>query len=279
MSTLLIEPAAPRPPPVITSQRIQDRDYVSFSAVRLYQQCPLRYFFRYIAGLPEDTVSASLVFGSAIHRAVELHFRRLMEGQAAPSVDELLAEYRAGWNDQSAPIRFGKDEDSDSLGSLAEKILKAFSANDVARPTGRILAVEESLRGPVIPGLPDLLGRVDLIVEEPDELVILDWKTSRARYSPDQVEESTEQLLLYSELARDFAPGKRVRLEFAVLTKTKETSIDRHASLADPFRVDRIKRIVERVWRSIGAEHFFPAPSTMNCSGCPYRAACRKWPG
>lgn len=279
MSTLLIEPAEARPPPVVTSQRIQYRDYVSFSAVRLYQQCPLRYFFRYIAGLPENSVSASLVFGSAIHRAVELHFRRLMEGQAAPYIEELLAEYRAGWNDQLAPIRFGKDEDNASLGSLAEKMLRAFSASDVARPTGRILAVEESLRGPVIPGVPDLLGRVDLIIEEPNELVVLDWKTSRARYSPDQVEDSTEQLLLYSELAKDFAPGKRMRLEFAILTKTKETTIDRHASTADPSRVDRIKRVVEWVWRSIEAEHFFPAPSPMNCGGCPYRDPCRKWPG
>jgi CRISPR/Cas system-associated exonuclease Cas4 (RecB family) len=93
------------------------------------------------------------------------------------------------------------------------------------------------------------------------------------------VEDSTEQLLLYSELAKDFAPGKRVRLEFAVLTKTKEGVIDSHASHADPMRVERTKRIVERVWRSIEGEHFYPAPSQMNCPGCPYRDACRKWCG
>ena len=115
---------------------------------------------------------------SAIHRAVELHFRRLLEGQAAPSTAELLDEYREGWKDHSAPIRFGKDEDDSSLNSLADKMLTAFSTSDVAKPTGRILAVEESLRGEIVPGLPDLLGRVDLIVEEPDELVI--WIGRRA---------------------------------------------------------------------------------------------------
>jgi CRISPR/Cas system-associated exonuclease Cas4 (RecB family) len=278
MSTLLLEPAEARAPPATAAQAILERDYLSFSAVRLYQQCPLRFMFRYRMGLPEETVGASLVFGSAIHRAVEHHFRRLLEGQTAPSTEELLAEYKEGFKDHSVPIRFGKDEDASSLNSLAEKMLTAFSTSDVARPTGRILAVEETLRGQIVPGLPDLLGRVDLIVEEQEELVICDWKTSRARYSQDQVEDSTEQLLLYSELAKDFSPGKRVRLEFAILTKTKETVIERHKSQPDSIRVDRIKRIVERVWRSIEAEHFYPAPSTMNCPGCPYKDACRKWP-
>lgn len=69
-----------------------------------------------------------------------------------------------------------------------------------------------------------------------------------------------------------------MRLEFAVLTKTKETSIDRHSSPADPLRVARVKRVVERVWRSIEAGYFYPAPSQMNCGGCPFRDACRKWP-
>jgi hypothetical protein len=36
----------------------------------------------------------------------------------------------------------------------------------------QIVAVEQSLRGNIIPGIPDLVGCVDLIVETPAELVI-----------------------------------------------------------------------------------------------------------
>lgn len=278
MSTLLFDAPTARPPPQV-KPKPNERDYISFSAIRQYQQCPLRYFFRYIAGLPEETVSASLVFGSAIHHAVEHHFRRLLEGNAAPTATELLALYKDGWQDHSAPVRFSKDETEESLSTLAERMLTTFAQSSLAQPQGRILAVEETLRGRIIPGLPDVLGRVDLVVETAEELVISDWKTSRSRYSQDQVEDSAEQLLLYSELARDFAPSKRVRLEFAVLTKTKEVQLDAHSVAADPLRVDRTKRIVERVWRSIQAEHFYPAPSTMNCPGCPFKLPCQKWPG
>jgi putative RecB family exonuclease len=263
------------PPPEISPER----DYISFSAIKTYQQCPLRYFFRYIAGLPEQTVAASLVFGSAIHRGLEFYFRQLLEVGTAPALPEMLAEYRLGWGERDLPIRFNKGEQISLFAPLAERMLTAFLQSDLAQPGGRILAVEETLRGEVIPGLPELLGRVDLILETPDELVIRDWKTSRSRYTQDQVDESAAQLLLYGELAQSFAPGKSVRLEFAVLTKTKEVNIDQHIFLLEQQPLDRTKRIVERVWQAIQDQHFYPAPSLMNCAGCPYKSPCQHWPG
>jgi putative RecB family exonuclease len=255
------------------------RDYISYSAIKTYQQCPLRYFFRYIAGIPETSISATLVFGSAVHRAIELHFQRLLEQGRPPTQEELLGAYRDGWDDHSLPIRFGKDEQASSFDDLATRMLTAFTQSDLAQPNGRILGIEESLRGETIPGLPEVLGRVDLIWETKDELVITDWKTARSKYSQDQIDDSATQLLLYGELAQDFAPGKQIRLQFGVLTKTKEVSVDAHSFLFDPVQLDRTKRVIERIWHAIQSEHFYPAPSLMNCPGCPYRDACKKWPG
>ena len=52
-----------------TALQLIGRDYLSFSAISLYRQCPLKFYFRYVAGLSEKTVSANLVFGGAIHAA------------------------------------------------------------------------------------------------------------------------------------------------------------------------------------------------------------------
>lgn len=277
MTALLFDPRpdsyGSRAPPEPTA-----RDYISYSAIKTYQQCPLRYFFRYVAGIPESTISAAFVFGSAIHRAIEHHFRVLLETNYVPSQKELFAVYRAGWTDHSLPIRFSRDEQAGSFDDLATRMFSAFTQSSLARPNGRILGIEESLRGEIIPGLPEVLGRIDLIWETNDELVVTDWKSARAKYSQDQVEEAATQLLLYGDLARDFAPGKRVRLQFGVLTKTKEVSADTHSFELDQLQLDRTKGVVKRVWRAIQAEHFFPAPSQMNCAGCPYRDPCRKWP-
>lgn len=277
MTTLLFENESARAPPM---RLAAPRDYLSFSAIRTYQSCPLKYHFKYIAGLPEESVSSSLVFGSAIHRAIEHHYRQQMIGGAPPSVDELLAHYQSEWQERDSKlVRFGREDDADSLTDLAARMLTAFRDSELAKPSGTILAIEDELRGPIIPGLPDFLGRVDLIVETPSELLVKDWKTSRSRWSAEQVEESTEQLLLYSELAADFAPGKPIRIEFAVLTKTKTVVIEQHSVAVQKAPVDRMKRVVERVWHAIDDEHFYPAPSPMACGGCPFREPCRKWPG
>lgn len=215
-----------------------------------------------------------------MHRAIEHHFRELLAGSARPDLAALLMAYQQGWAERDEGlVRFGKDETKTSLDGLAERMLRAFLTSDLAQPRGRILAVEEELRGNLIPGLPDILARIDLIVETPRELVIADWKTSRTRWSAEQVEESAPQLLLYAELARELAPGKTLRAEFAVVTKTKEPSAERHEFVVDPAQAERTKRMVERAWRAIEAGHFYPAPSAMSCASCPFREPCRRWPG
>jgi hypothetical protein len=192
----------------------------------------------------------------------------------------LLDQYRQGWEEHEAQLLLsGKDESPAVLQSLAERMLLAFQQHPVSRPAGRILAIEELLRGEVIAGLPDILGRLDLIVESDEALIVTDWKTARARWSFGQVEDAAEQLLLYSELAKDLAPGKPLRIELAVLTKTRNVQIETHSLPVESNQVARTKTVVERVWRAIQQGAFYPAPSTLTCPGCSYRSACRKWCG
>ena len=264
----------------VGSPRERVRDYVSFSALSLYQRCSLRYFFRYVAQLPEESVSASLVFGRAIHRAIEFHFKELLEGKAPPDLNAMLAEFEVGWNETPAEqIVFPKTETRDSLATLAGRVLVAFQSSDVSVPRGHILGIEEELRGPIIEDAPDLLARLDLLSESEGTLTVTDFKTSKSAWTGDQATDSAEQLLLYSELVRHRFPGLPIRLEFVVFTKAKKVAISRYTVPLDAARVTRTKRIAQRVWRAISAGHFIPSPSPMNCNGCPYRTPCRQWSG
>ena len=172
-------------------------------------------------------------------------------------------------------ITFGSSETRASLDALAGKMLTAF-LNSVQ---GRVLGVEEEIRGMLVEGVPDLFGRVDLLMEDSDSLVITDIKTSRGKWSQEQVEDSCEQLLLYSHLASEISPGKKIMTRFLVLTKTKEPVIEEHVREVEPAAVKRTLAGVERVWRAIESGVFYPAPSTMSCASCGYRAACRAWAG
>jgi len=256
------------------------RDHLSYSAITTYQSCPARYAFRYVLGLPEETVSASLVFGGAIHEAVEHHLRQLSLGRPRPDLGTLLDIYEAAWDRRrDVEVQFAQDESHASLHRQAERVLVAFQSSPVSRPAGTIVGVEAELRGPIAPGVPDLLGRVDLLVDDGATLTVTDFKSSRSRWNADHVEAAADQLLLYGHLVRDMAQDRRLELQFCVITKTKDPSVECHAIEWSPARAARSVRIVERVWSAIASSHFYPAPSAMNCGSCPFREACRAWGG
>jgi putative RecB family exonuclease len=262
------------------AKKLTGRDYISWSAISTFRTCPLKYKFRYIDGLPEESVSSALVFGTGIHTAIEQHYQAQLSGDPKPDLDALLFAYRSAWlpHDPDA-IQFGSTETRASLDAMAGKMLTAFLTSPAASVQRRVLGVEEEIRGMLVEGVPDLYGRVDLLTEDSDSLVITDIKTSRGKWSAEQVEDSGEQLLLYSHLASEISPGKKLKTRFLIVTKTKEPVIEEHVRAVNPAAVKRTLAGVERVWRAIESGAFYPAPSTMNCSSCGYRDACRAWVG
>ncbi|MDB5342025.1 MAG: hypothetical protein JWP89_402 [Schlesneria sp.] len=257
------------------------RDYISFSAISTYQQCPLKYFFKYIEGLEDKFATTSLALGGAIHSAAEFHFNELLAGSPPPDHDTLRGVFWEEWQSRcnAASIRFGKGEDLDSVEKTADRVIAAFRDSEFARPTGTILGIEEELRLPLIPGLPDILGRIDLIVDTDDALKIIDLKTARSRWSTDQAERAGEQLMLYAALAKDLVPGKPMQLEFAVITKTANPTVECFPVSLREFRIERTKRVMESVWSAVQSRHFYPAPSPMTCPSCSFRNECDAWIG
>jgi putative RecB family exonuclease len=256
------------------------RDHLSYSAVRTYQSCPLKYRFRYVDGLPEACTSSSLVFGSAIHAAIEAFFQARLVDAPLPNLEALMEGYRQYWQaNQSVPIQFGATDSLESCEQLAQRMLAKFLASDLAQPEGCIIGIEEELRGELVPGVPDLLGRADLILETDDHVVIQDFKTARSAWSLDQADESAEQLLLYGDLVRRLVPGKDLKLRFAIITKAKEPKVQVLEVAFDGARLDRTKQVFKTVWSAIKAGHFYPSPSPMTCTGCGYRSHCTAWRG
>jgi len=104
---------------------------------------------------------------------------------------------------------------------------------------------------------------------------VTDIKTSRGKWSQEQVEDSGEQLLLYSKLASEISPGKKIATRFLIITKAKEPVIEEHVREIEPVAVKRTLAGAERVWGAIESGMLYPSPSTVSYSSCGYRAACR----
>ena len=265
------------------ARRLTGRDYISYSAVSTYQRCPLKYFFQYVADLPFEHVASSLIFGGAIHTAIEIHFRALLAGETPPGLPDLLKVYDLAWkNDATGPVQFAKGESDESLRDQAERMLMAFQASPESRVNGTILGVEEEFRAQVVPRCPDLVGRVDLLVLDEGGLRVIDFKTSRSRWNDGKIAEYAPQMLLYSELIRPVAEASAdapVQIEWIVVTKAQSPTVETHTAHPEPHQVGRTKAVVKLVWDSIQAGCFYPSPSPMNCGSCPYTSTCRQWEG
>lgn len=230
--------------------------------------------------MPEDTIRSSLVFGRSAHAAFQHHFEQLLITDTVPSHDTLLEVFWDAWHDHNhLEIQFNKRESVSTVAALADTVLQAFEGSPMARPRGQIIAVEEELRGKIIAGAPEMLARLDLLVETDDAIHLTDLKTARTSWSEEQATRSGLQLLLYAELVKRLAGEKPIRPGYAVLTKGKAPDMTIHPVSAEPKDVARAKRVVEQVWRAIESGLVYPAPSPTQCPSCPYRQPCRDWTG
>ncbi len=274
-------PAPPERPPNRLAERITGRTYLSHSQLYCMRSCPRKFAFQYVERAPADFVPSSLIFGGSIHAALELYFRARLEGLNCTH-EALLAAYHDAWwrqkeqNGTDLPVRFNKDETYDTLHALADRMITAFLASSLASPKGVIVGVEEELRVILDPDLPDLLARVDLVIETDNSLHVVDFKTSRSKWTEQKAEESSEQLLLYSQSVDRMSRhlGVPVKLHFAIITKAKTPAVQLIPVSVQPERVTGIKESVRQVWDAIQTGNFYPSPSPQNCVTCPFRSRC-----
>ncbi|MEX2215167.1 MAG: PD-(D/E)XK nuclease family protein [Phycisphaeraceae bacterium] len=271
---------AKRDSPGEIAQSISGRDYLSWSQVDQMRRCPAKYGFGYVEQSKPAFLPSSLLFGSAIHSALEHHFQQLLEGRLT-SQRELMAVFMDEWRrrdneDPDVPVRFNKSESEASLIELAQRMLAAFLISPLANPQGQIIAVEEKLRGCLKASLPDVVARVDAIWLDRQAMHVIDFKTSRSRWNADKVNESADQLLLYHHMAQSMSrhTGLPIKLHFGVITKGKAPVVQLLDVPVSAGRVERVVNLIEQVWQAIKAGHYYPSPSPMNCSTCPFKSRC-----
>lgn len=254
-------------------------DHLSWSQVSLMRACPQKFQFQYVLKAAPDFVPSSLKFGSAIHATLEAHFRAFMEGIATDG-PALLSAYRSAWlegDDMAIPVRFNKTEDAGTLEATAKGILEAFLLSPLAEPAGRVIAVEEPVRGSLAPDLPDIVARVDLIWQDDKAVHVLDFKTSRSRWNAEQLARNADQLRLYQALANPLADQMPIQLHFAVLTKAKRPVVEILDVPPNDAGVGGIIEAIRPVWEAITVGNFYPVPSPQNCTTCPFKSRCPAW--
>jgi hypothetical protein len=156
----LTPPVVERPAgPNERARAVTGRDHLSHSQLALMRACPRKFAFGYVENAPRDFVPSSLLFGGAVHAALERHFRGLLEGQVIGHA-ERLAAFDLAWRQGTSagddvPIRYNAGESKSSLREQARQ-LAGVPLDDLSFPQAAALITR--LRAQVTPAPAPAIG-------------------------------------------------------------------------------------------------------------------------
>src|SRR5699024_160101 len=225
----------------------------SFSRLNLYEQCPYRFFNKYVLG-KEEPVTEPLALGKAVHKAIESK-RNLV------SHDEAVLEgyMEAGCHPD---IRY------DDISQLATAAPVHFSGE-----------TEKYFKLPLEEDGPVLQGYIDVV--QPDGSII-DWKTNRVPYGATE----TKQLALYCWAVNQLKTAScssavqgtyfflRFRKEESFLFTSQDMEESRIWALNTANEIEEKLELYSMFPDKY--KELFPANPSRLCSHCPFAIECTR---
>ena len=266
---------------------------LSFYQVDDYLTCPLKYKYVHVLRVPIAPHHA-IVYGSALHQAVQEFHRRAARG-VAMSEEELLAAFDHAWSNEgfltreheearqaagrAALRRFREEQlrpgtvvpayverefsfvlDGDRIRGRMDRVdIERLSADGA---DGRDRSGEAQLADTVAPALPGLY---------PERVTITDYKSSDVRDPVKARERARDslQLQIYA-MAYQAETG---RLPDALQLWFLESGLIGRVEV-DEKRLDKARESIRRVASGIRARRFEATPDYLSCGYCAFRDIC-----
>jgi DNA helicase II / ATP-dependent DNA helicase PcrA len=282
---------------------IEGQLLLSHSSIDAYLTCPRRYHYSHVLRVP-TAPHHSLVYGSALHQAVQEFHRAEGRGRILSEV-ELIGALEAAWTNEGfvsrehelARLEAGRSalrrfrsarlepgtvapawverDFSFSLGG--DRIRGRFDRVDIVAVDGAGTPAAPDIAAALAEAsFPGLAARADVV--EPslgllgrEEVTITDYKSSDVRDPAKARQRAREslQLQIYS-MAYEAMTG---RLPDAVQLHFLDSGLVGRAT-PDATRLERARAQIASAAAGIRARDYTPTPATMACTYCPFREIC-----
>ncbi len=256
--------------------------HVSYSQLFTYTLCPMKYAHNYVWATPPENRPLAMIFGRAIHHAVERYYRCLQEdGEILPAA-ELEQSFTACFNQETEgseiPISMKKDESLDGARAQGKKLLQLFRQQISPQ---KIVAVELPFAVPV-PDLTNggdlpyqLVGFFDLIESDEDTYLVGELKTAAQKYSSLKLAYDLQPTVYSYAMSRmkvaTSAPSCLVRYD--VLVKTKTASFEQYFVSRTVNDHQRLIQLINQVMNAI-EQRIFYRNLGWQCNDCQFRSTC-----
>jgi alpha-L-arabinofuranosidase len=277
---------------------------ISYSQMSMYRKCPHQWATQYKEGHKRYSPSIHLVFGTAMHEAIQ-HYLDVMYDKSAASADRIdLDEYfnEVYIKEYKKALKTNNNEHFSSSVEMREfyddgiTILNYFKSKRGAYFSKRkthLIGCEVPILISPNPAFPNTLymGYLDVVLynEDTNKFTIIDLKTStRGWKDKDKKDEEKQyQLLLYKEFfSKQYnIPIQDIDIEFLILKRKLYENLDFAQKRIQSFRPAAGKIKLSRANRAINEfvnecfnttgeykeRTFDKNPSKWNCGFCPYK--------
>ena len=241
-------------------------NYLSYSQIQTFGQCPLHYKLKYILRIPTPP-TAALSFGSTIHATMRDFYQWICAGNKA-SFNELLSFYEKNWLAEG----FTNKRHELLMKVKGEKYLRDFlekSFNEKNLP----VALETPFKFPVSETL-RFGGKIDRVDKHPSgRIEIVDYKTGGKVPTQKQVDGDL-QMTLYALAATEvrdqlfWKKPEEVILSLYYFEEQKKISTVRTKE-----QLEEAKKTVIKIAKEIESSDFTCSGSEF-CRICEYKLFC-----
>ena len=244
----------------------------SHSRLSTFEQCKLRFKFKYIDKLPpeiEQTIEGFL--GGKVHEALEWLYTQVING-VVPSLEDVIEVYAKAWKkDYTSEIKVVNQSLTPEyyfdrgIKFLIDYFVKHHPFSD------NTIAIEKQILIDLDPcGKYKVQGYIDRLVHNKDTNIyeIHDYKTGQIKKQEDL--DHDRQLALYSLGVRELFPdAKDVHLFWHFLDFNQKMSSKRSIEQLDQLRSEIIALIDK-----IESETEFPPTQGILCNWCEFKKYC-----
>ena len=230
--------------------------FLSHSKITTVERCPQCYYSQYILG--EKPSSDALTTGTLFHRAAAAFYEAVRSDTSSVVAKQLKPKH---------PNRLCQQQLRNAIRTLQRNAWEGYD----------VVEVEEIFFMNLAPGLPPVIGVVDLVLRQGDFYVVVDHKTSRSFRDPDP-----DQLVLYAEhVRRSYRPRSCIGTldQYRLvpdLGKTKKAVFRRTPISVELLRLPDLLRRYRSAWKVIARIHrdrkATPSDECWTCNPWHYRS-------
>ena len=247
----------------------------SHSRLSSFEQCPLKYKYRYIDKIiPDLEKSIEALLGTCVHEVLEWIYKNIKD--KTPSLEEIILYYVSIWEQNYFPeiriIKKGldpKDYFNKGVQFLIDYYTKNYPFQDNTLEVERKILINLDEQGHY-----KIQGFIDRLVYnlEKNELEVHDYKTANSLPTQEKVD-NDRQLALYAIAIKEaFGKEKEVKLIWHYLAYNKRIESKRTNQQLENLKKETIELI-----KQIESTTEFPTNKSVLCNWCEYKDICPVW--